>query len=906
MRKLSKKLIAIISAVLVVIVVAVVIIINVNGKKSRNDYETYKLLPNENLDSFFEQGAYKVPENAQLTVDDIQAMNGGRARILYNDEGYVTFINGRYSDLKVTDHETAVATIQQVAGLLGLNNGSEFFANFVSKDDDGYSYYTFQQRYGELTVQYAILRVVVDPDGNTAGLSCSFTPNIGIEETEDIGPDEALNTLKTYLKNNMGSSYANSLVFYPEETHKVAVTYMGTTYSAYAIYCDNPSTTDFEMRYVEYFMTQSGLYIPSGIPVASFGKGNDDVFRNEEYFDSLTATDMEFTVVKFNGEHEKIVVPVSYNSKDKKYYLADPSRLIIVGDYNSMEKEDKASFITSNDGKTWRNQDLLAYDRYIKAYDYYAALGLKSVDGTGIPIYIGTQMPEDNACYCGIHAGWALFATSDLNNYSEAMDVVGHEYTHGIMRNSMISVKNVGHTGAISESMADIMGNLMEQILGLTNEEWICGECSGVVLRSMKDPEKTKNPTSVGGRYYVDPEDLDDDGGGVHTNAGLLNQMAYKLNEAGMTMEEQRSLWLTAIETMTPLSDYPEVLESLLMSIRINGFDSSYADMLINEFETAKMGLNRKVVESGTNPNIFVKYESEGVDYSFLYPASMKVNYSKSDGVGLFANKVDTIPYLLVNKLDNGEINIDKYFENVNKQVVSSFDSVDSSAIHKVEIDKKTLYMTRYQCKGSDGSVVYLERYVEPCDDYSFEYTVVSKTSGELNTALYYVIKSTKVVGEDNIKAEEEFKFYEHPDIKMNIKLPTSLTAKELTIGYMASNDDAMLLAIKVVADDDGNPINNRDEFLTKTADKTFIASFIGVDSVDFEEGVSITINGNSFYSYPIEMITNGQKFTGKLLLADAKDNGCYLICYGVKEGAKEESSLKTQCEGSIKSIRIN
>ena len=839
-------------------------------------------------------------------VDDIQAMNGGKARILYSDEGYVTFINGRYSDIKVTDHETAVATIQQVAGLLGLNNGSEFFANFVSKDDDGYSYYTFQQRYGELTVEFATLRVIVDPDGYTAGLSCSFTPNIGIEETEDIGPDEALNTLKIYLTKHVGADFANSLVFYPEQTHKVAVTYRGTTCSAYAIYCDNPSTTDFEMRYVEYFMTQSGLFIPSGIPVASFGKGNDDVFRNEEYFDSLTATDVEFTVVRFNGEHEKIVVPVSYNSKDRKYYLADPSRLIIVGDYNSMADEDKASFITSDDGKTWRNQDLLAYDRYIKAYDYYAALGLKSVDGTGIPIYIGTQMPEDNACYCGIHMGWAFFAASDLNTYSEAMDVVGHEYTHGIMRNSMMVIKNIGHTGAISESMADIMGNLMEQILGLTDEEWICGECSGDVLRSMKDPEKYNNPISVGGRYYVDPENLDEDQGGVHTNAGLLNQMSYKLNEAGMTMEEQRSLWLTAIETMTPLSDFPEVLESLLMSIKINGFDSSYGDMLIDAFETANMGLNRKIVESGTNSNMFVEYESGDVDYSFLYPASMKVNYSEGDGVGLFANSVDTIPYLLVNKINNGNINIDKYFKSVDKQVVSSFASVTSTSIRKVEIDEKTLYMTRYQCKSSDGTVVYLERYVEPRDGYSFEYTVASRDAGDLNTALYYVIKSTGIAGEDNIKTKDGFKLYVHPDIDMNIKLPTSLTTKELTIGYMASNDDAVLLAIKVTADDDGNPINNRDEFLEKTADKGFIASYLGVDSVDFGDGVPVKINGNSFYSYPIEMITNGQKFTGELFLADAKGGGCYLVCYGVKEGAKEETSLRNQCEESVKSININ
>ena len=56
----------------------------------------------------------------------------------------------------------------------------------------------------------------------------------------------------------------------------------------------------------------------------------------------------------------------------------------------------------------------------------------------------------------------------------------------------------------------------------------------------------------------------------------------------------------------------------MLMSIKINGFDSSYGDMLIDAFETANMRLNRKVVESGTNPNMFVEYESGDVDYSFL------------------------------------------------------------------------------------------------------------------------------------------------------------------------------------------------------------------------------------------------------------------------------------------------
>ena len=65
--------------------------------------------------------------------------------------------------------------------------------------------------------------------------------------------------------------------------------------------------------------------------------------------------------------------------------------------------------------------------------------------------------------------------------------------------------------------------------------------------------------------------------------------MAYELYEAGMTYEEECSLWLRSIEILTPLAEYEEVYESLIMSIDINGFDERYKEVLTEAFTSAGM-----------------------------------------------------------------------------------------------------------------------------------------------------------------------------------------------------------------------------------------------------------------------------------------------------------------------------
>ena len=134
------------------------------------------------------------------------------------------------------------------------------------------------------------------------------------------------------------------------------------------------------------------------------------------------------------------------------------------------------------------------------------------------------------------------------------------------------------------------MGNLMEMMLEMTDdEEWLCGEQCGNAFRSMSDPHRFNQPITVNDPYYADPENVEFDNGGVHRNSSLINQVAYKLDRAGMSYEQQFSLWLRSIEILTPLAEYEEVYESLLMSIDINGFDAAYKDVLADAFTNAGM-----------------------------------------------------------------------------------------------------------------------------------------------------------------------------------------------------------------------------------------------------------------------------------------------------------------------------
>lgn len=317
----------------------------------------------------------------------------------------------------------------------------------------------------------------------------------------------------------------------------------------------------------------------------------------------------------------------------------------------------------------------------------------------------------------------------------------------------------------------------------------------------------------------------------------------------------------------------------LFMTVLALGLSACGTSYVVNKPDSEK----GKTVASG-----LVLYDSPDTDFCFLYPEGEVVSYSETDGVTVHKDQTENGPYLLVKKTEKKGMTPEKYFEASNKQILDTFEKVESTKIYETAVEEKTLYMTRYLV--SDGAKEkVIERYIELYKDFYIQYTAISEQIGDLNTETYYAIKTLSMAegAYENVFVDT-LTDYTHPDTQMYIELPDALDVTTLTIGYMASSEDAIMLCVTCSEDDDGNAIKNRDDFLERASQNDgFVASYIGADTAEFGKGSIETIQGVEYYAYPMTLTFSGEIYNGKLVLANLTTGGCALGIYGVKNGCE-------------------
>ena len=531
--------------------------------------------PDDGTHMFHNRSGTVPDDGSQLMADDIERMNNGNVTMLFSDDGYLTFLRGCYYDGQIADYEDGIASLERVQALLGMSKGSEFYCIFGEKDRQGYTIYTYQQRYGDTTLQNAVLKIIVDPDGRAAGLMSSFTPNIGIapENEEAVSPEEALKIVEDTFPEF-------DFVFYPDYTVQTSMTFEMVAYHCWAVFSEVPAGfgVSGERRYLEHLVAYNGQYM-GYLAVASPRElvqgDNMQPAVALSWFDGYTPEKYTGTVTLQDGTEQEITVPVLRDAGGQ-YYLGDPERHILVADYASYEYGGTIRPLTSKDNASWSNEYLITYRNYIRVYDFYNSYGMTSVDGFGIPILIladaceSDGTPIDNAFFHGYDRGWALFGANDINYYGECIDVIGHEYTHGITTYAFAGDLYQNETGAVNEALSDIMGNLCEMLLDATEDDtWLIAENTGEALRSMSFPWIYRQPTTVGGKYYQRTDGKPtgyNDLGGVHTNSSLVNYIAWQLWDRGMSLEDNFRLWREAISILTPLSGFREVHHALVFA----------------------------------------------------------------------------------------------------------------------------------------------------------------------------------------------------------------------------------------------------------------------------------------------------------------------------------------------------
>lgn len=125
------------------------------------------------------------------------------------------------------------------------------------------------------------------------------------------------------------------------------------------------------------------------------------------------------------------------------------------------------------------------------------------------------------------------------SNSLVTIDVFGHEYTHGMIETCSDLVYN-GESGALNESISDIMGATLEFYLLGPNGNFGIGEDADQ-LRSMSNPQQPfpnwgngpQPDTYLGANWH--PTNDNWDNGGVHRNSGVMNKWYWFMRTGGPT-----------------------------------------------------------------------------------------------------------------------------------------------------------------------------------------------------------------------------------------------------------------------------------------------------------------------------------------------------------------------------------
>ena len=189
-----------------------------------------------------------------------------------------------------------------------------------------------------------------------------------------------------------------------------------------------------------------------------------------------------------------------------------------------------------------------AYDGSGITYDLFFDIYKRdSIDGNGLRLdsTVHYQKGYDNAFWNGKQM---VYGDGDedlpeaqrlFNRFTIALDIIGHELTHGVTSYEA-NLVYWDQSGALNESMSDVFGSLVKQYQRqqtAAEADWIIGEglftsnVNGTGIRNMKtpgtaydDPVLGKDPQPGHMNDYVNTIE---DNGGVHINSGIPNRAFY-------------------------------------------------------------------------------------------------------------------------------------------------------------------------------------------------------------------------------------------------------------------------------------------------------------------------------------------------------------------------------------------
>lgn len=208
---------------------------------------------------------------------------------------------------------------------------------------------------------------------------------------------------------------------------------------------------------------------------------------------------------------------------------------------------------------------------YLKFISKITNNKIYTINNQNVLVSVSGVPDLDNAFWNG---KYMMFGNGENMFYPlTSIDVIGHELTHGLVQ-GICDLEYKGHSGALNESFADILGTMLEfYVYDTYKDRKLCGKadwCIGedltintACLRNMEDPHKCKQPKQMYDNFYMDPN-AQIDNGGVHINSGIPNYCFYLISNYSNDHYKTLILFLNCLYNLHNSSDFIDFSKKLI------------------------------------------------------------------------------------------------------------------------------------------------------------------------------------------------------------------------------------------------------------------------------------------------------------------------------------------------------
>lgn len=424
-----------------------------------------------------------VAELRQLTGKPVEAVSHqktGRLKFLGFEQGYqVAGSPVMRKDVAAGSEGTAAAFLERYATLFGVDDPGRDLTVKKTVTDKGRNFIRYQQHYqglpvigGELIV-HLYNNAIVTASGKASRISA-------LETAPAITPDEARVTAQRLIS-----------ALYPESAGQL-------TASEPVLSVYNPSVFGHD-RDVNQLVWQLELKSGDGAPIREF-----------------------------------VLIDAQSGQMALHFNQVDFAKNRMIYDKNSVPSNTLPGTLRRSEGQAATGDAEVdsVYDFIGDTYDFYFGnFGRDSVNGSGMTIIgtvrfvpANTTPPYNNAYWNGTQMVCGITQCTD--------DTVGHELTHGVI-DFTANLYYYMQSGAINESLADIMGEFIDLGNGAGNDapsqRWLFSEDSGAI-RNMSNPPAYGHPDRMLSTLYSCGAS---DNGGVHSNSGVNNKAAVLMTDGG-------------------------------------------------------------------------------------------------------------------------------------------------------------------------------------------------------------------------------------------------------------------------------------------------------------------------------------------------------------------------------------